>query len=448
MQVLKHKHLSSSQVIILGFFMAILIGSLLLMLPCAKTGEGSASFLDALFTATSSTCVTGLVVQNTATYWTVFGQTVILILIQIGGMGVVTIAVTLTLISGKKIGLMQRSIMQESISAPHVGGIVRLTGFIVKTTIAIEVLGAVVMYPVFGKQFGVFKGIWYAIFHSISAFCNAGFDLMGVEKPYSSLIHLAGQPIINIVIMLLIIVGGIGFITWEDISIHKLHFKKYRMQSKVVLSLTVILIVIPALYFYFVELSRPEWNGMSEREKVLASLFQAVTPRTAGFNTIDISKLTEAGQFLMIPLMLIGGAPGSTAGGMKVTTIAVLSATAIAVFRRKTDAHLFQRRIVLEVVRNAATIFLLYVVLALFGGIIISSVEQIPVLPALFEAASAVGTVGITLGITPQLGMISKIILIFLMFTGRVGGLTILFAAFSGKQPNISKFPQEKITVG
>lgn len=448
MKSLKKRHLSSSRVIILGFFIAIMIGSLLLMLPVAKEGKGSASFFDALFTATSATCVTGLVVQDTATYWSEFGQAVILFLIQIGGMGVVTIAVSLTVLSGKKIGLMQRSIMQDSISAPKVGGIVRLTNFIIRTSIAIELLGAILMYPVFLKQFGVLKGAWYAVFHAISSFCNAGFDLMGAKEPFSSLTSFKGMPLINIVVMLLIIVGGIGFITWEDIQVHKFHIRKYRMQSKVVLSVSAVLIIVPALYFYFVELNYPVWKGTSEPEKVFIALFQSVTTRTAGYNTIDLTKLTEVGRFLMIPLMLIGGSPGSTAGGMKTTTIIVLIASACAVFRRKPDAHLFGRRIIADIVRNAAAIFLLYIVMFLMGAMVISGVDHIPILDALFETASAIGTVGLTLGVTTKLGAVSKIVLIILMFVGRVGGLTLVFAAFSGKHANVSKLPQEKITVG
>ena len=257
----KKKHLSSFQIIIIGFLIVIFTGALLLMLPFATRDGNGASFLDALFTATSATCVTGLVVQDTATYWSSFGQFIIILLIQIGGMGVVTVTVAVTMISGRKIGLMQRSTMQEAIAAPAMGGIVRMTGFILKTMAVVELLGAMAMLPVFVKEFGMKRGIWYSLFHSISAFCNAGFDLMGVKEKFSSLTDYAGNPMINLTIICLIIVGGIGFTTWSDIRTHKLNLKKYRMQSKVILTVTAILIIVPALYFYFYEFSMSAWDG-------------------------------------------------------------------------------------------------------------------------------------------------------------------------------------------
>lgn len=444
----KKRHFSSFRVIIFGFMLVILMGTLLLMLPIATVDGRGALFTDALFTSTSAVCVTGLILHDTATYWTSFGQFIIMLLIQIGGMGVVTVAVSIAVVSGRKIGLMQRSTMQEAIAAPQVGGIVRLTGFILKMTIGVELLGAFVMAPVFSMEFGLLKGIWYAVFHSVSAFCNAGFDLMGIKAPFSSLTLYAGQPVINLVIMFLIVFGGIGFLTWEDIAVHGLDFKKYRMQSKVILSVTALLILIPAVYFYFCEFSGGVWNNFSEPQKILASMFQSVTPRTAGFNTVDLTVLTEAGQMIMIILMLIGGSPGSTAGGMKTTTVAVLCASALAVFRHKEDAHFFGRRVPGDVIKDAATILLMYLVLFLAGGIGISILEGLPVVTCLFETASAIGTVGLSLGITPGLSQISRWILISLMFFGRVGGLTLVFAALPEAHKNISKFPQEKITVG
>lgn len=444
----RKKRLTSFQIIIMGFLFVILMGSFLLMLPVsAKNGEIT-PFLDALFTATSATCVTGLVVHDTATYWSAFGQTIIILLIQIGGMGVVTIAVSVVAISGRKIGLMQRSTMQEAIAAPSVGGIVRLTSFIIKSTILIELVGAFLMLLVFWKDFDGLKGIWYAVFHSISAFCNAGFDLMGSREQFSSLTGYADNGLINVVIMGLIIIGGIGFLTWDDVRCKGIHIRKYRMQSKVILVMAVVLIVFPFLFFFFGEFSRSVWDGMSLGEKLWASLFQAVTPRTAGFNTIDLTLFSEAGQTIMIFLMLVGGSPGSTAGGMKTTTLAVLFMTLFAVFRRKEDTECFGRRIEESTVKYAATILLMYLTLFLAGGIMISCIEELPMGICLFETASAIGTVGLTLGITPQLGMISRLILIILMFLGRVGGLTLVFAAFSDKERNRSKLPKEKITVG
>ncbi len=437
------RNLSSSQVIIMGFAAVILLGSLLLMLPFATRGGQGACFTDALFTATSAVCVTGLIVQDTATYWSGFGQTVILLLIQIGGMGVVTLAVALAMASGRKISLKQRSTMQEAISAHHVGGIVNLTGFIVRTTVLLELVGALVMAPVFCGEFGLGRGLWYAIFHSISAFCNAGFDLMGCKTPYSSLTYFVGHPVINGVILSLIIIGGIGFLTWEDIKTNRWEWRRYRMQSKVILSTTALLILIPALYFFFFEFTQGQLQI-----RVWSSLFQAVTPRTAGFNTADLTQISEAGLAIMIMLMLIGGSPGSTAGGMKTTTAAVLVSTAVSVFRRREHTHFFGRRVGEETVRSAATILTMYLTLFLTGGLLISRIEGLPLLTCLYETASAVGTVGLTLGITPQLGVMSQGILIVLMYLGRVGGLTLIFAAVSGRQNGTARLPQEKMTVG
>ena len=438
-----HKHITSFQLIILGFLSLIILGSLLLMLPIStRDGEGAA-FSDALFTATSATCVTGLVVRDTATYWSVFGQCIILVLIQIGGMGIVTAAVAFVSISGRKIGLMQRSTMQEAVSAHHLAGVVRLTNFILKTMVVIEILGAALLAPYFIKDFGVPKGIWYSVFHSISAFCNAGFDLLGAKEPFSSLTSYSSRPFFNITIMALIIIGGIGFLTWEDIKKNKFRLRKYRMQSKVILTVSVLLIIFPALYFFFIE-----YSDMQIKERIIASLFQSVTTRTAGFNTTDLSAFSETGQMMTILLMLVGGSPGSTAGGMKTTTIAVLAVSAFAVFSRKENAQVFKRRIADDIVKNAATIFLMYIVLFTGGGMIISSIEHIPLLTSLFETASAIGTVGLTLGITTNLGLVSRLILIVLMFFGRVGGLTLVFAATKTLINNGNKYPQEKITVG
>lgn len=442
------KQFSPFQIIIIGFLFVILMGSFLLMLPISARNGNPVPFSDALFTATSATCVTGLVIHDTATFWSPFGQAVILLLIQTGGMGVVTIAVSVTAISGRRIGLAQRSIMQEAIAAPALAGIVRLTGFILKATFLIEFFGAVLMLPVFLKDFGMVKGIWYAVFHSVSAFCNAGFDLMGSRELFSSLTSYHGNAVINVAIAGLIVIGGIGFITWDDIRCKGIHVRKYRMQSKVILITTALLIVLPFLFFFFEEFTKPVWADLSGKDKFWAALFQSVTPRTAGFNTVDLSLFSESGQLILTMLMLIGGSPGSTAGGMKTTTVAVLFLTLLAVFRRNEDAECFGRRIEANIIKSAATVLLMYLTLFLAGGILISCIEDLPILPCLFETASAIGTVGLTLGITPQLGEVSRAVLMALMFLGRVGGLTFVFAAFSNRGRHLSKFPKEKITVG
>lgn len=420
----------------------IVCGALLLMLPLSSKSGIVTPFSEALFTSTSAVCVTGLVVQDTATYWSSFGQAVILVLIQIGGLGVVTVAASFALLSGRKISLMQRSTLQEAMAAHSVGGIVRLTGFILKVTFLLELIGMLALMPVLCRDFGV-RGIWLAFFHSVSAFCNAGFDLMGApEALYASLTGYAGNAAVNITIMLLIVIGGIGFLTWEDIYTHKFHFKRYRMQSKVILVTTTLLILAPSLVFFFADFA-----DLPMKERILFSIFQSVTPRTAGFNTADLTVMTGIGRALIICLMIIGGSPGSTAGGMKTTTFAVLIANAVSVFQRKEETELFGRRIAGSVLRNAATILMLYLVLFLGGAVVISAVEGLPLSICLFETASAIGTVGLSLGITPSLGIVSQAVLMLLMFFGRVGGLTLIFAALSGNR-NISKLPQERIMVG
>ena len=440
--VKERKRLTSAQIIILGFSGVILLGALLLTLPLSSRSGVFTPFEVALFTATSAVCVTGLVVRDTATYWSAFGQGVILFLIQIGGMGVITVAASFTILSGKKISLMQRNTMQEALSAPSLGGIVRLTGFAVKATLLFELLGAAALAPVFCRDFGA-KGLWMALFHSVSAFCNAGFDLMGIREQFSSLTAYAAQPAVNVTVMLLIITGGIGFLTWDDLRTNRWHWRKYRMQTKVILTSTGLLLVVPAVYFFL-----REFAALPLNQRVWLSLFQAVTPRTAGFNTADLTTLSEPGGYITMALMLVGGAPGSTAGGMKTTTLAVLLATAAATFRRREDAAFFGRRVDADAVRNAATIFLMYIVLFFGGALAISMLEGLPMYLCLFETASAIGTVGLTLGVTPGLGAVSRLILIGLMFFGRVGGLTLIFAALSGAKKTGSKLPQEKITVG
>ncbi len=433
------KFVTPFRAIIFGFLTVILIGTFFLMTPLASQSGQWTPFIDSLFTATSAVCVTGLVVHDTATYWTMFGQVIILCLIQIGGLGVITIVIFFTILSKKKITLQQRIIVQEAISAPKVGGILRLTSFVMKYALLIELIGAICMLPVFYSSFGM-RGIWMSLFHSISAFCNAGFDLMG---NFSSLTSYVNHPWINFVIMSLIVIGGIGFFTWEDIAKHRYHIHKYRLQSKVIISVTFLLILLPTIYFYCAE-----YTNLSGSERVLASLFQAVTPRTAGFNTTDLSKLRSTGQMLMIILMLIGGAPGSTAGGMKVTTIGVLFANLFSVFQRKESPDLFGRRIENVAVSHAATIFIFYLLLFLTCGWIICLIEDLPLSVCLFETASAIGTVGLTLGITTKVCTASRLILILLMFIGRVGGLTLIYSAYSSYKKSVSKLPIEKITIG
>ena len=437
------KKRSSFQIVIAGFLGVILVGTILLMLPVAAKEGNCASLEDALFTSVSAVCVTGLVIRDTATFWSGFGQTVILILIQIGGLGVVSVAAFIAMISGRKISLFQRSMLQDSISAHQIGGLVKLTGFIFKTALIAETAGALLMLPTFCMEYGV-SGIWMSVFHSVSAFCNAGFDIMGDKTgPFSSLTSFAFSPGIILPVCLLIIVGGIGFLTWKDIAENRLHFRRYRMQSKVVIITTGMLIIVPMLLLFLLE-----YSGSSVRNGFWLSLFQAVTPRTAGFNTASFSSMSGAGRVLLIVLMLIGGSPGSTAGGMKTTTVAVLAANALSVFRRKKSVQIFGRRVEDSTVRNAATLLMMYLTLTVAGAAVISIVDNLPVGTCMFETASAIGTVGLTLGITPSLSLVSHLILILFMFLGRVGGLTLIYAALNVNNTEVSQRPVEKINVG
>ncbi len=436
------KYLSAFQIIVLGFGALILLGTLLLMLPISARNHTVTPFADALFTSTSAVCVTGLVVKDTATYWSPFGQAIILSLIQIGGLGIVSVAALITIASGKKIGLMQRNTIQEATSSQSVGGVVKHTSFILKVTLIVELLGAILLAPVFCRDFGL-KGIWMSLFHSVSAFCNAGFDLMGERGQFSSLTSYATDIQVNVVIMLLIILGGIGFFVWHDVVTNKFHFKRYSLQSKVVLICSLILIVFPAILFFLFE-----FDAFNLKDRILLSLFQSVTTRTAGFNTGDFSAFSDSGKVISVMLMLVGGSPGSTAGGMKTTTLAVLLATVISVFKRKEETVMFKRRIANEIIAQAAAIFLLYITIAFTGAMLISKIDGIPFLTTLFETGSAIGTVGLSFGITPTLSLASRALLIVMMYWGRVGGLTLIFATVVKTNTYNAKLPQERLTVG
>ena len=431
------------QKIIFGFAALILFGAFMLMLPISGKEQVPTPFLDALFTSTSASCVTGLVVYDTATHWSLFGQAVILFLIQVGGLGVVVVMTSLILLSGKRIGYSQRNTLANSISISSQGGIMKMLIFLLKWTGIIELFFASLLATQFIPEFGWKRGLWYSIFHSVSAFCNAGFDLMGIKEPFSSLTDYSGNPVINISIMALILLGGLGFMTWQDIAKNKWNFHRYRLQSKIILSATAFLVLLPALFYFFVE-----FRGMPMESRILASLFTAVTPRTAGFNTVDFSKFSDSGIFLQTLLMLVGAAPGSTGGGMKITTMTVLILTSVAIFRNNSRTEAFGRTIPREVIRNATTIAFMYVCLCVLSGMFISLYENIPLLTTSFETASAIATVGLTLGITPKLSSLSHALLIFLMYIGRVGGLCLIYAVFPNANPNKGRLVEENVIVG
>ena len=438
------KIVSDFQIIILAFACVILLGGILLMLPVSSAAGLWTPFSEALFTSTSAVCVTGLVVHDTMTYWSVFGKTVILLLIQTGGMGVVTLSAMVLSVTGHKLGLVQRTLIQDSIGSEHMGGLVRMVRFIVKVMLTVEGIGACILATVFIPLYGPLKGAAFSVFHSVSAFCNAGFDLMGEQGEYSSLTGFAANPVVTLTISLLIILGGIGFFTWKDFIDHGLKFRRYRMQTKAILVMTAALLLLPAIYLFMAE-----YGNLPLGERLLAAIFQAVTPRTAGFNTTDLTQMSGTGQAVTVILMLIGGAPGSTAGGMKVTTIFVILATCASVFGGEEECSGFGRSIDNKVISQSMALMTIYMTLFLVSGAVICSLEQQPLHICLFESASAIGTVGLTLGITPSLGLISKIILIALMFLGRTGGLTIAWALFRIQGPAVNrKYPKGNIAVG
>lgn len=439
----KHFRLSGSQTILLGFILLIVAGALLLMLPISTRSGEWTGITDAFFTATSASCVTGLVVYDTWSHWSWFGQLVILALIQIGGMGVITITTVLSRLVGKRLGLQARATMQEAVSAPNLGEIMKYTRFIFIGCVLFEAIGAIAMSPVFVAEHGLAKGIWLSVFTSISAFCNAGFDLNGSHGQFSSMTPYMDNPVIVITLVFLILTGGLGFLTWMDIRKNGLKFYKYSTQSKIILVMEIVLILIPMLYLWY-----GEYADYPYGQRFFASLFQAVTPRTAGFNTTDYNEFSGTGIVMTVILMLIGGAPGSTAGGMKITTVAILFFTMISVFKREKTPAVFRRRITTEAVAGAVAVFMLDIILTLFGAMAISKIENIDFMKTLFESASAVATVGLSMGITPTLCKISKIILILLMYTGRVGGLTLVFAAISRKSLDNKHYPADNIAVG
>lgn len=436
------------RIILLGFLLVIGVGAVLLSLPVATQSGESTSFLDALFTSTSATCVTGLLRFDNYTHWSWFGKAVILVLIQIGGLGFMTMAISIVALTKARIGISTRIVMQNSISAPQVGGIVRLTKKIFLGTAIIESSGAVLLMPYFIPRLGVAKGIVYSVFHSVSAFCNAGFDLMGYNKEFSSLTAQASNWYFNIVIMLLVLIGGLGFVVWFDLIDTRFKFKELHLQSKLVLTVSGVLILVGAVAIFFFELNGTLFENMPLNEKILVSLFHSVMTRTAGFCSVNISSFTEPTIFTMMCLMLIGGSTGSTAGGLKTTTFAVLILSVVSVVRKRKNMEAFGRRLDDDIDRTASCLFVLYIFVSVVSAMIISSIEGIAMVEALLETMSAITTVGYTFGVTPALSVVSEVILMILMMLGRIGSVTVLIALFSNKSKAVSKLPYGEIQIG
>ncbi len=441
------RKLTNTQIIVLFFAVVIATGTFLLCLPIASKSREWTPLLDSAFTATSATCVTGLIVYDTFTHWSLFGQLVILAMIQTGGLGVMTIITTFSVFAKRKISLYERKLLMQSAGTINNSGIIKLLKQIVKITLICESVGAVILAVRLCPKLGIAQGIYCSVFHAVSAFCNAGFDLMGRYGSFSSLTPFYNDVVVNLTVSALIVAGGLGFIVWQDVITNKFSVKKYSVHSKIVLITSAVLIVGGWLA-YFVFERNASLDVLGTGEKILASLFQSVSSRTAGFNTVPLNKLTGAGVVLMSVLMLIGGSPGSTAGGIKTTTVAVMILELIAAAKGNKDTVVFRRRLEDDTVKRAGAIISVYMMAVIISLAAICALENLPLSDVIFEVASAAGTVGLTVGITPTLSDASHIILMLLMFGGRIGGLTLVFAFAERREHAKLTRPSEKILIG
>ncbi len=441
------KKLTYTQIIVLSFLLVVLIGTAILCLPISSADGAFTPPIDAMFTATSATCVTGLIVYDTFTHWSLFGQIVILALIQIGGLGFLLFISIFSVFLKKKIGVYERRLLMQAEGNIRLSGAIVLLKRIVKGTFLFESVGAVILAFRFCPKMGLGEGMFNAIFHSVSAFCNAGFDLMGKYKQFSSLASYSKDPIVMLTIMSLIVIGGIGFLVWSDIITIKKNVKKYSLHTKIALSTTTVLLIFSAVFFFIVE-----YNGVlkdfSLTDKILNACFLSVAPRTAGFNTVELAALKPASEVITDLLMLIGGSPGSTAGGLKTTTFAVLILSTFAAARHNTHPEIFKRRLPDDALKQATAIFTIYVMVSLISIVIITLLEGCDITTAAFEVISAIGTVGATKGLTPTLNDISKLIIMGLMFGGRVGGLSLVLSLAEKKENVPLDRPSEKILIG
>ncbi|MBQ9928303.1 MAG: Trk family potassium uptake protein [Lachnospiraceae bacterium] len=437
------------RIIAFGYLVVILAGTGLLMLPMATRAGEKTDFLTALFTATTSTCVTGLVVADTGSHWTTFGHLIILIMIQVGGLGFMTMGVMLAMVMKRKISLRTRGLLQESMNGMQMGGIVKMVRLALFGTLIIEAVGAVFLAIRFIPVFGVGRGIWYGIFHSVSAFCNAGIDLLGQHYgEYCSFVNFYGDPLVNITIMALIIIGGIGFFVWKDLKVNKLHIKKYALHTKMTLFMTLLLLIGGTLVYLFFE-NDNLLKDMNIGEKILASAFSSVTARTAGFNTIDTAGLTNASKLFTVVLMFIGGSPGSTAGGVKTVTMLVLLMYVWSNLRASKGVNIFGRRLEDDAVRKASNVVVISMLLAVVSIIIICFIQpELPVTDITFEVFSAIGTVGMSTGLTRELGMGARIVIVLLMYCGRIGSMSFALSFTERKKVAPVQLPAEKILIG
>jgi trk system potassium uptake protein TrkH len=444
--LIKKSKLNEVQVLALGFALVILIGGIILSLPISSVDGTYTSFLDSLFTSTSAVCVTGLVTVDTGTHWNDFGKIVIMLLIETGGLGFMSLTIFIAILLGKKITLKDRLIMQEAMNTFNIQGLVKMVQYVLGFTFIVQVSGAILLATQFIPQFGWKTGMFYSIFHSVSAFCNAGFDLFG---NYDSLVNYSSNAVVLLTIGGLIIIGGLGF----TVSLEIFNYRKVRRlstHSKMVMFITLFLIIFGAIFIFLVEYKNPvTLANMNLRDKVLNAFFASVTPRTAGFNSISTDGMTMAGKLMTIILMFIGGASGSTAGGLKVTTFGVLAFTLISALKGRDDTEAFGRRFSKETVYKAFTLLCISMMLVLTTTIILTITEPDKLfINLLYEATSAFATVGLTAGVTQSIGSLSKVILIITMYLGRVGALTVILAVINKKKRNGIKYPEAKILIG
>ncbi|MDW8801289.1 TrkH family potassium uptake protein [Clostridium sp. A1-XYC3] len=433
------------QILVLGFAAVIFIGAILLSLPVSSRSGQYTNFIDCLFVSTSATCVTGLVTVDTGTHWSNFGQFVILCLIQVGGLGFMSIATLFALLMGKRITLKERLVIQQSLNSFSIQGLVKMSKYLLKFTILVEIIGATLLATQFIPEFGVAKGIYYGIFHSISAYCNAGIDLIG---EFRSVTPYADNPLILMTIASLITIGGLGFFVWQEIYSFRTT-KKLSLHSKIVIISTVILIVGGAILMFIFEMNNVKTiANMPLRDKIVNSIFASVVPRTAGFNSVPTADMTEGGKFLTIVLMFIGGSPGSTAGGIKTTTAALLAITVVSIIRGREDAEIYERRIGKEIVYRALVVATLGMCIVLVATIILCITEKTTLDYIVYEVVSAFGTVGLTLGLTPELSTPGKLLIAFIMYCGRLGPLTVALSLAQKSMPGSIKYPEDKIIIG
>jgi trk system potassium uptake protein TrkH len=438
---LKKKNLTPAQYLVSGYFVIIMLGSLLLMLPVATTDGQGLGTIDAVFTATSATCVTGLIVVNTKEAFTIFGSTVIMFLIQIGGLGIMSMSTLFAFVVGKKISLKERLIIQEDLNQYQISGMVRLVQYLLGFTFAIEGTAAAILFLRFSQDYPFWRSIYLSIFHAVSAFNNAGFDLFG-----NSLEGFTGDITVNFVIMALIILGGIGFGVMME-AYNRIKFKKTTLQTKIVILMTLVLLVFGTLIFFILEYNNT-LGGLPFLDKTLGAMFLSVTPRTAGFNTVPTGALKQSSLFLIIILMFIGASPGSTGGGIKTTTFVVILVTMKNMITGKEDMEIYNRRFEKQIIYKAFTITMLAAGLIILVTTLLLIIEDFQFIDALFETVSAFGTVGLSTGITGQLSEISRVLITVTMFAGRVGPLTLAVAIGEKQRKGIYHYPTEKIMVG